>query len=206
MTAKAADLLSLPMSRVAVVLVVSRTTSAVLMVAGEIRTRPTSTTNEQHSWPPTSPAKQQHWAPTSSTPSRCWTGTRCPPASNDGRHLPVSALPPVGGAELYLEPVPGSVTVVKHRFDCWQSPDFVRELEHRDIDGLIICGVELVCCVLYAILDADERGYHYLVPTDLVSGRDTGDETDNKAVREYLRHNQPEHLTTAEQLLTSWRA
>jgi len=110
------------------------------------------------------------------------------------------------GAELYLEPVPGSVTVAKHRFDCWQSPDFVRELEHRYIDGLIICGVELVCCVLYAILGADERGYHYLVPTDLVSGRDTGDETDNKAVREYLRHNQPEHLTTAEQLLTSWRA
>lgn len=107
---------------------------------------------------------------------------------------------------MYLEPVPGSVTVAKHRFDCWQSPEFLRELEHRDIDGLIICGVELVCCVLYAILGADERGYHYLVPTDLVSGRDTGDETDNKAVREYLRHNQPEHLTTAEQLLTSWRA
>jgi nicotinamidase-related amidase len=96
--------------------------------------------------------------------------------------------------------------VVKHRFDCWQSPDFVRELEDRDIDGLIICGVELVGCVLYAILGAGERGYHYLVPTDLISGRDTGDETDNKAVRDYLRHNQPEHLTTAELLLANWRA
>lgn len=110
------------------------------------------------------------------------------------------------GAELYLDPVPGSVTVIKHRFDCWQSPDFVRELEDRDIDGLIICGVELVCCVLYAILGADERGFHYLVPTDLVSGRDTGDEADNRAVREYLRYNQPERLTTSEKLLANWRA
>ncbi|HEY9290197.1 MAG TPA: hypothetical protein VIP98_02850 [Microlunatus sp.] len=44
------------------------------------------------------------------------------------------------------------------------------------------------------------------MPTDLVSGRDTGDETDNKAIRDYLRHNQPERLTTADQLLATWRA
>ena len=56
-----------------------------------------------------------------------------------------------------------------------------------------------------SIVGADERGYHYLVPTDLVSGRDTGDETDNKAIRDYLRYNQPERLTTAEQLLATWR-
>lgn len=110
------------------------------------------------------------------------------------------------GAELYLDPVPDSATVVKHRFDCWQSADFVHELEDREIDGLIICGVELVCCVLYAVMGADERGYHYLVPTDLVSGRDTGDETDNKAIRDYLRYNQPERLTTADELLATWRA
>lgn len=61
------------------------------------------------------------------------------------------------GAELYPEPVPGSVVVVKDRLDCGQSGAFVAGLERRDVDGLIICGVELVCCVLYAVLGASER-------------------------------------------------
>lgn len=65
---------------------------------------------------------------------------------------------------MYLEPVPGSVTVVKHRFDCWQSTDFVRELQDREIDGLIICGVELVCCVLYAILGLTNGAITTLCP------------------------------------------
>ena len=108
------------------------------------------------------------------------------------------------GAELYVDPVPGSTVIEKHRFDCWQSPAFTAELENRDVDGLIICGVELVCCVLYAVLGASERGYHYLVPTDLVSGQDFGDETDNRAVRDYLRYNQPEHLTASRTLLAAW--
>ncbi len=109
------------------------------------------------------------------------------------------------GAELYLDPVPGAAVVVKHRFDCWQSTAFTNQLQRRDIDGLVICGVELVCCVLYAVLGASEGGYHYLVPTDLVSGQDFGDATDNQAVRDYLRHNQPEHLTDSDALLTTWR-
>ena len=108
------------------------------------------------------------------------------------------------GAELYVDPVPGSTVVVKHRFNCWQSPALTTELENRDVDGLVICGVELVCCVLYAVLGASERGYHYLVPTDLVSGQDFGEETDNRAVREYLRYNQPDHLTDSRDLLAAW--
>jgi nicotinamidase-related amidase len=56
--------------------------------------------------------------------------------------------------------------VVKDRFDCWQSGEFTDFLDRYDIDGLVVCGVELVCCVLYAVLGAAERGYHYLVPPD----------------------------------------
>lgn len=108
------------------------------------------------------------------------------------------------GAELYVEPVPGSTVVVKQRFDCWQSQAFTAELERRAVDGLIICGVELVCCVLHAVLGASERGYHYLVPTDLVSGQDFGEETDNRAIRDYLRYNRPEHLTDSHSLLAAW--
>lgn len=111
------------------------------------------------------------------------------------------------GAELFLEPVPGSVIVTKDRYDCWQSPELTDVLERRQIDGLVICGVELVCCVLYAILGADERGYHYLIPGDLVSGQDAGDDTDNRAIRDFLRFNQPNHLVDAGMtILRRWNA
>jgi nicotinamidase-related amidase len=109
------------------------------------------------------------------------------------------------GAELFLEPVPGSAVVTKDRFDCWQSRQFTGLLDSRDVDGLVITGVELVCCVLYAILGASERGYHYVIPQDLVSGQDPGEDTDNRAVRDYLRFNRPGHLVpTAEPILDAW--
>jgi nicotinamidase-related amidase len=109
------------------------------------------------------------------------------------------------GAELFVDPVPGAAVVVKHRFDCWRSAEFQRYLDAHAIDGLVICGVELVCCVLYAILGAAERGYPYVVPERLVSGQDTGDETDNRAVRDWLRHNRPECLVADEhEILESW--
>jgi len=114
------------------------------------------------------------------------------------------------GAELFVEPIPGAAVVTKDRFDCWQSAEFVRCLDSRRIDGLIIGGliiggVELVCCVLYAVLGAAERGYRYLVPEHLVSGQDTGDETDNRAVRDWLRFNQPKNLVEDEsQILARW--
>jgi nicotinamidase-related amidase len=110
------------------------------------------------------------------------------------------------GAELFLDPVPGSTVVTKHRFDCWQSPEFTGFLDAHDVDGLVITGVELVCCVLYAVLGASERGYHYIVPADLVSGQDPGDDTDNRAVRDYLRFNRPGHLLpTAAPILETWQ-
>ena len=52
------------------------------------------------------------------------------------------------GAELFIEPISGSAVVVKHRYDCWQSAEFVEYLEAHGVDGLVVCGVELVCCVL----------------------------------------------------------
>jgi nicotinamidase-related amidase len=111
------------------------------------------------------------------------------------------------GAELFVPPVPGSSVVVKYRFDCWQSPEFTGFLDGHDIDGLVICGVELVCCVLYAVLGAEERGYHFMIAQDLVSGQDPGDQTGNKAVRDYLKLNMPDHMVgSAAEILARWRA
>jgi nicotinamidase-related amidase len=111
------------------------------------------------------------------------------------------------GAGLFVEPVRGSSVVVKYRYDCWQSPSFTGFLDGKDIDGLVICGVELICCVLYAVLGAAERGYHYMVPQDLVSGQDPGNETGDKAVRDYLRFGHPQHaIESSEEILSRWRA
>jgi nicotinamidase-related amidase len=90
------------------------------------------------------------------------------------------------GAELFIDPVPGSMIVTKPRFDVWQSRDFLSYLQDDPVDGFIIAGVELRCCVLFAALGADERGYRFVVPQDLVSGLDTGDSTYNPAARHLL--------------------
>ncbi|HEY0001712.1 MAG TPA: isochorismatase family cysteine hydrolase [Actinoplanes sp.] len=113
-------------------------------------------------------------------------------------------LPGSPGVELAVEPVAGARVVRKYRFDVWQSPEFLDTLAGWDIDGLVIGGVELQCCVLYAVLGAEERGYHYVVPQDLVSGIDRCEQTSNRAVRDYLSvaHPAPE---SAEVVLAGWR-
>ncbi len=104
------------------------------------------------------------------------------------------------GAELFITPVPGSRVVRKYRYDIWQSQEFLQVLSDWDIDGLIICGVELTCCVLYAVLGAQEHGFQYLVPIDLVSGMRSTEQTGNSAIREYLRFMHPA-MDQSDQLL-----
>ena len=94
--------------------------------------------------------------------------------------------------------------VSKYRFDVWQSQEFLRALADWDIDGLVIGGVELICCVLYAVLGAEERGFHYVVPQDLVSGMRSSERVANRAVRDYLRSTHPS-VDSAESLLRRWR-
>ncbi len=108
------------------------------------------------------------------------------------------------GAELFVLPVPGAIVVDKARFDIWQCREFTDALATRDIDGLVIGGVELQCCVLYAVLGASERGYHYVVPQDLVSGLDSCDATSNRAVRDFLRLVHPS--PPSGRLLSEWEA
>lgn len=107
------------------------------------------------------------------------------------------------GAELFIPQVAGAHIVTKYRFDIWQSQDFTDLLKALEIEGLVIGGVELCCCVLYAVLGAEERGYDYLVAQDLVSGQDPGDDTYNRAVREYLRLTHGA-IEKAEAVLQGW--
>jgi nicotinamidase-related amidase len=121
------------------------------------------------------------------------------------RHERPDGLCVVGswGAELFIQPVPGAHIVTKYRFDIWQSQEFTDLLKALKIEGLVIGGVELCCCVLYAVLGAEERGYDYVIAQDLVSGQDPGDETYNRVVRDYLRFSHGA-LETAQPLLRMW--
>jgi nicotinamidase-related amidase len=109
------------------------------------------------------------------------------------------------GAELFIAPLPGSRVVRKYRYDIWQSQEFLQVLSDWDIDGLIICGVELTCCVLYAVLGAQEHGFQYTVPIDLVSGMRSREQNGNSAVRAYLRSAHPA-VDQSDELLRAWRA
>ncbi len=109
------------------------------------------------------------------------------------------------GAELFIEPVAGSRVVRKFRFDLWRSQEFVHALSDWEIDGLITGGVELICCVLYAVLGAEERGFAYVVPLDLVSGMRSSEQIANHAVRDCLRAVHPV-VERADDLLGLWRA
>lgn len=106
-------------------------------------------------------------------------------------------------AELFIEPVPGSVVVTKPRFDVWQSREFLDYLAADPVDGFVIAGVELRCCVLFATFGADERGYRFVVPQDLVSGLDPGDDTYNLAARHLLTELYDLQVTSCE-LLATW--
>lgn len=109
------------------------------------------------------------------------------------------------GAELFVPLLPGSSVVDKHRYDIWQSPDWTKYVDRHNVEGLVIAGVELRCCVLHAVLGAEERGFAYVVPLDLVSGLDGGEQTYNEWTRRYLRdvHGAPE---TSAHLLAAWAA
>lgn len=78
------------------------------------------------------------------------------------------------GAEYFSYMPPKDRLFVKNNFDIWQNKKLEKFLAERKIETLIITGVEIVCCILYAILGAEERGYKIFIPRDLVSGVDEG--------------------------------
>jgi nicotinamidase-related amidase len=105
------------------------------------------------------------------------------------------------GAELFVTPLPGSVTIQKFRYDIWRAPDFESALNRLGVEALVVGGVELRCCVLYAVLGAEERGYRCFVAQDIVSGIDDDEAVPD--VRHYLtiaHHAVPR----AEDLLAEW--
>ncbi len=78
------------------------------------------------------------------------------------------------GAKYFNYSPPKDRLFIKNNFDIWQNKEFIGFLTKNKIETLIITGVEIVCCVLYAVLGAEERGFKTIIPMDLVSGVDEG--------------------------------
>lgn len=120
MTAQAADLLSLPLARIAVVLVDFQNDFCSPAAA---RGRPATNTHNE--------AAARRANAFAVEASRLGAHVIYTQQVLDWKNLPPrqqrwevpDGLCAVGtwGAELYLDPVPKSTVVVKHRFDCWQS-------------------------------------------------------------------------------------
>ena len=78
------------------------------------------------------------------------------------------------GAEYFNYKLPKNRLFTKFNFDIRQNKEFSKFLDKNKIETIIITGVEISCCVLYAVLGAEERGFNIVVPKDLVSGVDEG--------------------------------
>lgn len=78
------------------------------------------------------------------------------------------------GARYFNYDPPKNSLFTKANFDIWQNKKLIKFLDKNKIETLIITGVEVACCVLYAVLGAEERGFNVVIPRDLVSGVDEG--------------------------------
>lgn len=68
-----------------------------------------------------------------------------------------------------LSPDPACV-FIKHNFNAFSNPDFVRTLQTHNIKTLIITGMDTIYCVETAIRNGFDLGYKIVVPEDLVAG------------------------------------
>lgn len=89
------------------------------------------------------------------------------------------------GAKYFEIKPPKDKLFTKYNFDIWQNKKFQNYLKKKRIETIIITGIEILCCVLFAILGADERGYNIIIPKDLVSSVD-GWKKESKNVLDFV--------------------
>src|SRR3989344_7915304 len=106
------------------------------------------------------------------------------------------------GAEYFDYKPPKNRLFVKSGFDIWQNEQFKEFLDKHKIETLIITGVELTCCILYAVLGAEERGFNIVVPKDLVSGVDEGKRSQDNLLKIIGEMYAP--VVNSEQILKIW--
>ncbi|HEY9056228.1 MAG TPA: cysteine hydrolase [Aurantimonas sp.] len=99
--------------------------------------------------------------------------------------------------------VPPATLFDKSVYSPFYDGRLVSRLRERDVETLIITGAETDVCVLAAVMDAMDHGFHVVLPRDaLCSG---ADETHDALMRVYeSRFSQQVELTTAREVLRRW--
>ena len=107
------------------------------------------------------------------------------------------------GAKYFMYDPPKRELFIKNNFDIWQNRKFEKFLEKENIETIIVTGVEIICCVLYAILGAEERGFKTVVPRDLVSGVDEGKKDQDALLNIISKSYAP--VVSSKEILKIWK-
>jgi nicotinamidase-related amidase len=101
--------------------------------------------------------------------------------------------------------VPPAEVIDKATFSAFASPDFVALLSRRDVETLVLSGVETDVCVLATALDAVDRGLHVMLATDgLTSWSEAGHRAALEAI--YPRFDQQVDIATVATIMAAWPA
>lgn len=106
------------------------------------------------------------------------------------------------GAKYFNYNPPKDRLFIKNNFDIWQNKRFIKFLNDHKIETLLITGVEIVCCVLYAVIGAEERGFKPVIIRDLVSGVDEGLKEQNNLISIIGKFYGP--VVSSEDILEIW--
>ncbi|MEP4102506.1 isochorismatase family cysteine hydrolase [Paraglaciecola sp.] len=90
--------------------------------------------------------------------------------SRQGRDPEIeSAICRVGtkGSDFFkVLPEPSDSVVYKTRYSAFHGTEFDKQLDQKNIDTLVFCGVTTECCVESSVRDAFHLDYHAIVATD----------------------------------------
>jgi nicotinamidase-related amidase len=100
--------------------------------------------------------------------------------------------------------VPPAVVIDKRVYSPFANPQLSQLLRDRQVDSLVLTGLESDVCVLSAALDAVDRGYRVIIVTDALCS--SSDRT-HDAILTIFRGRFSEQIETcdSETLLSHWR-
>lgn len=99
---------------------------------------------------------------------------------------------------------PPGIIADKPTYSPWGAADFERAIAERAPSTLVITGTETDVCVLATILDAVDRGFRVVVPTDAICS--SSDSTHDALMTLYhQRFSQQIETATSDEILAAWQ-
>jgi nicotinamidase-related amidase len=101
--------------------------------------------------------------------------------------------------------VPPAEVINKTTYSAFPSTDFFESLSRRDVDTLVLSGVETDVCVLATALDAVDSGFRVVLAADAITSQSAaGHRAALEAI--YPRFDQQIEIATTAEILAAWPA